>query len=219
MPRAILIFPELCRGSLIFAVCAPATGRRYRCSDRGVGEASTGASRQRRGSGGLWGQTHGRTARRRVMEAVTMVTKVGCFWVPLWWDVVGTIADMVFHTSHLFLTPTLSQSLRSISLFSTIWLESIFKSRASVARGGAVSVSVPGFPVWLSFGNDCQLFYHISRSSSFSHCCWDFIWPARFSHQHQPPTSSFSSCLSSALFTQVMLFITITSSCITGRAQ
>lgn len=71
------------RVCLIFAACAPATGRRHCCSDRGVGEVSLRASRQRRGSGRLWGQTHGRTARRRVMEAVTMVTKVRCFGVPL----------------------------------------------------------------------------------------------------------------------------------------
>lgn len=94
----------------------------------------------------------------------------------------------VFHTSHLFLSPTLPPPLRSISLFSTIWLESIFKSKPYFGRGGTVSVSVPGFSVWTGFGNR-RLFYLISRSSSFSHGR-DFL---QFSHQHQPSTSSFSS--------------------------
>lgn len=174
----------------------------------------------RRGSGGRWGQTHGHTARHRVIEAVTMVIKVRCFWVPLRCDVVGGIADVVqmmcftpvTTSSHQFLP----QPLRSISLFSRIWLESIFKLKPSFGRGGAVPV--PGFPLWTSFGNDRRLFYLISRSSSFSHCCRDFLQSPRFSHRYQPSTSSFSSHLSSASFTHVMLFIRIASSCLTGNA-
>lgn len=75
-PRADLTFCGLHRGSLISAVGAPAPAH---CADWGVGGASAGACRQRPGSGGRWGQTHGRTAWHRVMEAVTMVTKLVFF--------------------------------------------------------------------------------------------------------------------------------------------
>lgn len=208
--RAVPTSPGLRCGSLVLATCAPVTGCRHRCSDRGVGEASAGASRQRRGSGRRWGETHERTAQWwRLLP-----------WWPKWmffgcpWDVSGGIADVAYMMC--FTPVTSNPPLTSQKHFFIIQnMIRIFFSNPNPPLVGE------GQFLFLSQASLCEqawLFYLISCSSSFAHCCLDFLRSLWFSHQHQPSTCSFSFCLRSASFTHVMLFIRITSSYLTGSA-